>query len=343
MTPNTDAASYTLTSTLTQFSDWSGHIASTSVAADINTTFCLGDDTTLADAVAAVLGGTNCTSITETQLAAQTGGFAVNGKSITAINPLVIQAFTGIDNLRLNTNNLTAVPAESFANLPFLFDLYLHDNQITNVGEDAFANMTNLSRLTLRDNKLTEIPVNLYSNLPALELLYLYNNLITTIDVDAFINLPKLIRLRLYNNTIAELPLGVFDGLTATEIRLDNNSLTSLPLNLLQNHIDPSSIEIFNIADNDVATANDGDGWRITTGEWSADGFIYEFNIGHKLPGDLSVPYTLEQEGADDQTGTLTIVNGSTSGSVTVSPTLASATVPSEIWSGHQYNFGRLY
>ena len=290
VTPNTDAASYTLTSALTKFSAWGGHLPAAYASAEVNTTFCLGGDTTLADTVAAELGGTNCTSITKAKLAAKSGTYELNNQAITAINPLVTQALTGLDILRLDTNSLTDVPAESFANLANLTELFLYGNQITNVGENAFANMTNLFRIALRDNKLTEIPPYLFSNLPKLDRLHLYNNKIKIIHPQAFVNLPELRLLRLNDNNIQELHVDVFDGLTAADIDLSNNVLVSLPLNFLSNLDDPAKLESFELSGNPVASANNGNGWEITDGQWLHDSGLstsYRLSIGHPLPTDL--------------------------------------------------------
>ena len=270
--------------------------------------------------------GTLCGDVTADDLGSISG---VNGVvsfselNIAELNATVTQAFNNTSLLQfyLNKNVLSEIPPAAFANLADLTNLYLHENQITDVGEDAFANMSKLQRIALRDNSLTEIPANLYSNLESLQLLYLYNNKIASVAVDAFADLPMLDKLRLYNNSIAELPLGVFDGVGATEIDLSDNELSSLPLNLLQNHTNPSSIEIFNIADNPVA---DGDGWEITDAAWQNTGkdFEYRLSIGHALPADLTVTFTVVN-GTVAGTSEVTITKGSTtSDTITVSPTL---------------------
>ena len=83
-----------------------------------------------------------------------------------------------------------------------------------------------------------------------------------SIAANAFEDLSSLELLNLQDNTISDLSVGVFSGLTVTQIDLSNNNLTALPLNLLANHADPSSITTFAITGNPVA---DGDGWEITT------------------------------------------------------------------------------
>ena len=53
-----------------------------------------------------------------------------------------------------------------------------------------------------------------------------------------------------------------------------------------------------------------GDGWEITNASWVSDGseFGYQLHIGHALPSELVVPFTVAN-------GT---VSGSASGSVTI-------------------------
>ena len=134
--------------------------------------------------------------------------------------------------------------------------------------------------------------------------------------------------------------MGVFSGLTVTQIDLSNNNLTALPLNLLANHANPSSITTFAITGNPVA---DGDGWEITTAKWTegASNDEYTLNIGHALPQDLTVAYTLSIDGGTPASGSVTITAGSTSSAIvqipaqTINFTLSSDLGAFNAWSGH--------
>ena len=296
-----------------------------------DTTYCNLDEAFTQSIVDVISGATHCSYITQADLAELSDSLELNGTAITGLGVPITQDLSGLSILRLNTNNLTAIPADQL--LPILADLtelYLHENEIASVGANAFENMSSLIRLTLRDNKLSAVPANLYSNLASLERLYLYNNQISSIAVAAFADLPKLERLRLYNNSISELVLGVFDDLNVTEINLSNNELSSLPLNLLQNHKAPSNITTFNIADNPLTDPSDtenynANGWAITDVSWQStdNEFEYELQIGHALPGNLAVPFTVVNGTVDGATsGEVTITAGeTTAGAITLVPT----------------------
>ena len=283
--PDANVIMVTLTSVLAPFEDWSGHIDSTSITFNaVDDPYC-ASDSTLADAAALLIVGadTDCTDLTADNLALHTADLLLNGTSITSIDPNVTQALSSLAGvLRLNDNNLTGIPAGSFANLASLRELYFYGNEIVSVGANAFANMSSLERIALRDTNLTSVDANLYSNLASLERLYLHNNQVASIAPDAFTNLPSLQLLDLYNNSISELPEGIFDGLTASQIDLSDNNLTDLPLNLLANHDDPSSITLFDITGNPAAVLNDGNGWEITDAIWQSSGLATEYSCEYR-------------------------------------------------------------
>ena len=345
--PGTDSTSYGLTSDLVVFDAWDGHIASVSLVSTTDSAFCLGD-TTMADSVSVVLGGTDCKTISTVSLTGASGSMLLNGTQITSINPLVSQSLTGIDILDLNSNQLDAIPEGAFANLDKLGELYLDTNQIATIGENAFDYMSSLTELVLSENNLTEIPANLYSDLASLEYLYLSDNQIASVDVDAFDNLPSLQKLRLFTNNISSLSVGVFDDLKASEIDLSDNNLADLPLNLLKGHTNPQDITIFDITDNPLTNSSHSDykanGWQITDVAWIQASGVREFalSIGHALPTALSVSFSVENGTvANVATGTVTIDAGSTTSNViTVMPSQAVFSLTSELttfdaWKGY--------
>ena len=262
-------SSYSLSSQLTAFDSWSGHIGTASLehAFDNSSIYCSIDANLLQELLTQLV-NTHCSEITASSLSGLVGDVVLSSQGILAIDPSVTQALSGATTLRLEVNNLTSIPAQSFANLTGLAELYLYENDISSIGTDAFANMSGLSRLALRDNNLTAVAADLYSNLPSLRYLYLYNNNIASIASQAFTNLPKLERLRLYNNSISELPEGIFDGLNAAEIDLSDNGLTALPKDLFVNHPSPENLVTFDIAENPLTTLGDpaynAIGWEIT-------------------------------------------------------------------------------
>ena len=146
--PDAGVSTYSLTSNLTKFVAFSGHIASSSIATTRDDTFCQGvgesNDTSLTDNIVTVLGGVDCFDITTTSLQGLTGTLLLNGTDIEAIDPLVTQALIGLDILRLNNNNLAAIPANAFANLENLTELHLNENQIASIAANAFEDLSSL-------------------------------------------------------------------------------------------------------------------------------------------------------------------------------------------------------
>ena len=114
-------------------------------------------------------------------------------------------------------------------------------------------------------------------------------------------------------------------------------------MNLLANHVDPSSITTFDISGNDVVATNSGNGWAITTATWTegASNDEYTLNIGHALPQDLTVAYTLSIDGGTPAPGSVTISAGLTSSAIvqipaqTINFSLDSDLAAFSAWSGH--------
>ena len=239
------ASLFTLASNSTPFTAWSGHIAASSLEIAFDDSFCSGiDSKLLANLVSKISSASSCFGVNATSLGGITGQLNLFNKGIAAIVPQVTQALTGVSDLRLISNDLTQIPAESFANLNNLQQLHLSNNDITSIGQNAFANIPKVYWLNLLQNDLTEVPADLYSNHQGLQFLDLEDNKITSVAVDAFVNLPKIQRIGLQHNEINELPAGIFNGIGPSSIRLSYNNLTDLPLNLLQNHTARSSIGI---------------------------------------------------------------------------------------------------
>ena len=83
---------------------------------------------------------------------------------------------TGITNLFLNGQSITALQAGDFAGLTSLTELRLYDNQLTTLPADLFDDLTALTTLYLNGNQLSSLPDSLFSGLSSLATLYLYGN-----------------------------------------------------------------------------------------------------------------------------------------------------------------------
>ncbi|KAI8493705.1 hypothetical protein Bbelb_286260 [Branchiostoma belcheri] len=138
---------------------------------------------------------------------------------------------TGLEELHLSRNRLTAVRREDFARLTKLTRLRLSVNEITSEGleDGSFANLGNLVYFTLRRNLLTNISAATLQGLTALQTLRLGGNEFRGFHAFAFANLPTLRTLSLPGNPYSSNSFhpDVFGNLTALQY-LDIARATSL-------------------------------------------------------------------------------------------------------------------
>ena len=148
---------------------------------------------------------TDCAAVTDSHLSAITGTMIISD-----VAPLTLQSgdfagLSGLENVCLNLNNLSTLPA------------------------DVFDGLTGLKELYPYNNNLTALPEGIFDDLGRLEKLNLGYNSIATLRADAFDGLSELRELHLEHNDLASLPDGLFDGLTnLTPLNLVANDLQSL-------------------------------------------------------------------------------------------------------------------
>ena len=148
---------------------------------------------------------TDCAAVTDSHLSAITGTMIISD-----VAPLTLQngdfaGLSGLENVCLNLNNLSTLPA------------------------DVFDGLTGLKELYPYNNNLTALPEGIFDDLGRLEKLNLGYNSIATLRADAFDGLSELRELHLEHNDLASLPDGLFDGLTnLTTLNLVANDLQSL-------------------------------------------------------------------------------------------------------------------
>ena len=150
---------------------------------------------------------TDCAAVTDSHLSAITGTMIISD-----VAPLTLQngdfaGLSGLENVCLNLNNLSTLPADVFDGLTGLKELYPYNY----------------------NNNLTALPEGIFDDLGRLEKLNLGYNSIATLRADAFDGLSELRELHLEHNDLASLPDGLFDGLTnLTTLNLVANDLQSL-------------------------------------------------------------------------------------------------------------------
>lgn len=104
-----------------------------------------------------------------------------------------IQLPITVKNIDLSYNELHAISAADFKNLPQLRILLLQYNNISHIDNEAFKNNPFLEHLNIFNNSLQEIPTSPLTSLPNLRKLYMSNNLYRHATLaDSFSKLVKL-------------------------------------------------------------------------------------------------------------------------------------------------------
>ncbi len=135
-----------------------------------------------------------------------------------------------LQELYLNNNQLSILPAGIFTGLANLQWLYLYNNQLSALPVGVFNGLANLQQLNLNNNQLSTLPAGVFTGLATLQSLYLQNNQLSTLPTGIFNGLDNLQSLYLQNNQLSTLPAGIFNGLATLQgLYLNNNQLSSLP------------------------------------------------------------------------------------------------------------------
>ncbi|XP_069765236.1 chondroadherin-like [Narcine bancroftii] len=134
-----------------------------------------------------------------------------------------------ISQLRLRSEDLPEIPANTFLNLSHLTTLYLNNNNIRRLRPGAFSGLAQLEFLHLNNNSLKELEAGVFQNATALAFLHLENNLLSDITPGVFSSLLKLNVLDLSNNCLTTIADLTFSGLKALRwLFLSNNQIRSI-------------------------------------------------------------------------------------------------------------------
>ncbi len=126
-------------------------------------------------------------------------------------------------------NLITLVPAGLFVNLPYLWQIFLHENLLSDIEDFAFTGVPNVTSISVRDNYLEVIREHMFSGLPNLQVLSVSNNLLHTVEPGSFRDLTALIDLYLRDNSLHTLSECMFEPENHTQnldIRFYNNPLS---------------------------------------------------------------------------------------------------------------------
>ena len=135
--PELHSQAFSLTSSLKKLVPWDGHIGPATFEYD--SIYCGEDESFTAAFTAAIDGVAHCSSMTAENLAGLTGELQANGTGITTISPVITQALTSLNTLRLNDNSISTVPVDAFDSLV-------------------------LTQIDLSNNSIASLPLNLLQN-----------------------------------------------------------------------------------------------------------------------------------------------------------------------------------
>ncbi|VIO86447.1 Uncharacterized protein BM_BM2769 [Brugia malayi] len=155
----------------------------------------------------------------------------LHNNNISALEALSFMNLPLINLLNLASNQITTIHNRAFLNVPNLRYLYLTRNRITNISPHLFGSFEQLEMLDLTGNHLAELQENSFSNLKNLRQLYLGENHIEKIRPGSFIN-SSVVILILNSNRLEKLQEGMFDGLTKLQqLALKDNRIHSIDQN----------------------------------------------------------------------------------------------------------------
>ncbi|XP_055364654.1 uncharacterized protein LOC114852857 [Betta splendens] len=148
------------------------------------------------------------------------------------IHEIQDDAFRPLHSLRilnLGHNQLSSVPAAT-RNLPVLQELDLNTNKISQVGCDDFANQTKLRQLSLFKNSISALKECIFKDLTRLQVLKLHSNHLSKLNGAFKHYLTNLRQLHLNGNRLTGVKRGDFRGL----VSLQNLSLHQNKIKLLE-------------------------------------------------------------------------------------------------------------
>nr|XP_036215566.1 toll-like receptor Tollo [Bactrocera oleae] len=126
----------------------------------------------------------------------------LNSCNITKLPARIFASLPALRQLKLNRNELRVLPPSLFVAQMHLQSLDLGDNQLETLSRTLFHHATKLTSLALYHNRLTMLSAQMLPPLNALVGLRLDNNLLHTIAADSFADAKQLQFLELHNNRL---------------------------------------------------------------------------------------------------------------------------------------------
>ncbi len=201
--------------------------------------------TEVADAIAKAIGVSDCSDVTEVDLATITR-LDLSGASITTLQTGDFDGMVSLQTLYLENNELTSLPNGIFNDLVSMTFLSLNENKLTTLPSAIFSKLTSLTHLDIFDNDLSSLPNGVFTGLSALSSLSLKDNELVYLPGTIFSGLSSLTSLSLSNNKLTSITDGIFDGLTQLSqlhLSLNPNANTLLSLRVSLQKVGTNSLK----------------------------------------------------------------------------------------------------
>ncbi|CAM1293446.1 chp (predicted) [Pycnogonum litorale] len=183
-----------------------------------------------------------------------------NSLSMETFPYVLFDKMTNLKVLDVSSNDLAAIPTESFKTMPSLTTIDLSNNRITEVQKGlfdshhngrlgsvnlavnnivkissrSFRDLENLRELNLQDNDVASIDGSSFVNLNEIRTIDFGGNKLARVSPESFQNLPKLERLSFSNNRLKELNLAFLD-----QVGTLSDLLVDFSLNSIENLLSP--------------------------------------------------------------------------------------------------------
>lgn len=215
---------------------------------------------------------------------------------LTEIDPSAFAELPNLREVRLNNNELTAIPSFGAASA-HITTLHLARNKIHSIEASQLEPYVALETLDLSSNNITEIRSGCFPMGLRIKDLYLGSNRISTLETKAFDSLSRsLLTLRLSKNRITHLPVKAFKLARLTQLELNRNRIRLIE-GLTFQGLD--SLEVLKLQRNNISKLTDGAFWglanmqilhlehnmltEVNSGSLYGLGSLQQFHLSHNL------------------------------------------------------------
>ncbi|XP_066473364.1 leucine-rich repeats and immunoglobulin-like domains protein 1 [Tiliqua scincoides] len=220
---------------------------------------------------------------------------------LTEIDPSAFAKLPNLGEVRLNNNELTAIPSLGAASA-HITSLHLARNKIHSIEASQLEPYVALETLDLSSNSITEIRSGCFPMGLRIKDLYLGSNRISTLETKAFDSLSRsLLTLRLSKNRITHLPVKAFKLARLTQLELNRNRIRLIE-GLTFQGLD--SLEVLKLQRNNISKLTDGAFWglanmqilhlehnmltEVNSGSLYGLGSLQQFHLSHNFISRIS-------------------------------------------------------